>query len=112
MVGHAVAFALGEFFKEGKLGIEGTGWGSVLGREKARTENDQPYPVGARDAALNESLHFTRVFGFHGVDSWIGLLRSRCASIFGCCLVPGTASLKERLGLERVMKLRDPDSFA
>jgi len=86
--------------------------GSVLGREKARTENDQPHPVGAWDVVLNESLHFISVLGFHGVDSWVGLLHSRCASIFGCCLVPGIASLKERLGLERVMKLRDPDSFA
>jgi hypothetical protein len=51
-----VAFALGEFFKEGKLGVESAGWGSVLGREKARTENDQPHLVGAQDAALNESL--------------------------------------------------------
>jgi len=84
--------------------VEGAGWGSVLGTEKARMENDQPHPVGARDAALNESLHFICVFGFYGVDSWVGLLHSRNASFFGCCLVPDIASLKEWLGLERVIQ--------
>jgi hypothetical protein len=98
-----VAFALGEFFKEGKLGVGSGGWGSVLGRKKAPTENDQPHLVGARDVALNESLHFICVFSFHGVNSWAGLLHSRSASIFGCCIVPDIASLKERLGLERVI---------
>jgi hypothetical protein len=39
-------------------------------------ENDRLHLVGAWDAALNESLHFICVFGFYGVDSWVGLLHS------------------------------------